>query len=589
MITNEQIAKAFDNYASLLEFLDRGDPADPFRVRTYRKIANIVRNYDKNIYELWKEGKLEKIPGFGKETWAKLLEFLETWKISSYERLKEDIPESVLELMNISWVGPKLAKHLYQDLWVKSPQELEDLIQKQPEKILSLPRMWEKSLEKIKQWLDMYRFTKTRTPLGFVYPYAKELLDYIKSFPEVKQADIAGSLRRMKETIWDIDILCESNNPIETMEKFSNFENVERVLVSWPTKTSVFLKQPHIQVDLRIVPKESYGSALQYFTGSKQHNIHLRTIAKEKWYKISEYGIFKLSSENHQNKSSEISIKVWWEKEIDIYHTLGMDMPAPEMRQDLWEIELAQAHKLPKLIEYNDLKWDLHTHSTWSDGQNTIEEMVKAAIDLGYEYIAITDHSPSLAVANWLDKNRFFQKLEEIRQLRQKYRQIKILMWTEVDILPDGSLDYDDEVLKECQIVIASIHRWYSGDQTERYLKVLDNPYITAIGHPSWRIFGERPMMEVDWLKVFKKAIKKWVLMEINSQPLRLDLPDFLIRQFSKMWWKFLINTDAHAVKCLQNYYIYGIGQARRAWLEAKQVLNTYSWEDFSKNLNIKL
>ncbi len=672
-MTNLQIAEQFDKLASLIEFLDRKDPADPFRVRTYRNIANIIRNYEHNIYDLYKQWKLEKIPWFGKETWAKLLEYLETWHISSYNKLKQNIPEWVLQLMDISGIGPKLAKHLYEDLNIKSVDELEKLLESNPEKLLSLPRMGQKTIEKIKQWLNMYKFTKTRTPLGLVYPYAHELLDYILSFPEIKKWEIAGSLRRMKETIWDIDILVVSKDPTSTMEKFKKFENVEKVLVSGDSKTSVFLKQPHIQVDLRIVENDEYWAALQYFTGSKQHNIHLRTIAKEKWYKISEYGIFKemtedefrrLSEDNaskvnseqwtltskwivnnknvchscesrnlpndwelraenlelrnnkkedpassagwQQLDNSETSsewqnhlesslnhkasyIKVGWKKEEDIYHTLWMDWIIPEMRQDIGEIQLAQEHKLPKVIEYDDLKWDLHVHSNWSDGQNTIEEMVQAAINLSYEYIGITDHSPSLAVANGLDKERFFQKLEEIEKLRKKYPQIQILMWTEVDILSDGSLDYDEEVLQNCQIVIASIHRWYTGDQTERYLKALENPYITAIGHPTWRIIWERQMMQVNWEKVFDKAIEKWVCMEINCQPLRLDLLDFLIRKFDKMWWKFLINTDAHSIKCLKQYPVYGIGQARRVGLEAKKVLNTYDWEKIKKSLKIDI
>ena len=578
---NSQIAEQFDKLASLIEFLDRKDPADPFRVRTYRNVANIIRNYEHNIYDLYKQWKVKKIPWFGKESWAKLLEYLKTGHISSYDKLKQDIPEWVLQLMDVSGIGPKLAKHLYEELNIKSVNDLEKLLETNPEKLLSLPRMWQKTIEKIKQWLDMYKFTKTRTPLGLVYPYAYKLLDYVLSFPEVEKWEIAGSLRRMKETIWDIDMLVVSKDPSSTMEKFKKFENVDKVLVSGDTKTSVFLKQPHIQVDLRIVDKNEHWSALQYFTGSRQHNIHLRTIAKEKWYKISEYWIFKLEN----NKE----IKVWWEKEEDIYHTLWMDWIIPEMRQDIGEIQLAQEHKLPNVIEYGSLKWDLHTHSNWSDGQNTIEEMVQTAIELKYEYIAITDHSKSLIVANGLDKERFFQKLDEIEKLRKKYSQIKILMWTEVDILADGNLNYDEEVLKHCQIVIASIHRWYTQDQTERYLKALENPYITAIGHPTWRIFWERQMMQVNWEKVFDKAIKKWVCMEINCQPLRLDLPDFLIRKFDKMWWKFLINTDAHHTKCLKEYSVYGIWQARRAGLKVEKVLNTYRWGNFKENLKIKL
>ena len=579
MITNEQIAEAFDKLASLIEFIDSKDPADPFRIRTYRKVANIIRWYPHNIYELWKSWKLEQIPWLGKQSWAKLLQFLETWKIKKYEELKKNIPESVLELMDIPNVWPKLAKQLYQDLNIKSPQELEKVIKNNPEKLLELPRMWQWKLDQIKKWLEMYQFTKTRTPIWIVYPYIQELKKQISEFEEVEDVEIAGSTRRMKETVWDIDILAISNNPWETMDKFSKLENVDNVIVKWITKTSVFLKQPHIQVDLRIVPKEDFWSALQYFTWSRQHNIHLRTIAKEKWYKISEYGIFKI--ENWKE------IKVWWEKEEDIYKTLGMDMPVPELREDQWEIQAALEHKLPDLIEYDSLKWDLHTHSTWSDGQNTIEEMVQEAIKLWYEYIAITDHSKSLAVANWLDKERFLERLKEIEKIQQKYEwKIHILVWTECDILQDGSLDYDEEILKLCDIVIGSIHMWLKWDQTERYLKALDNPYLTILWHPTDRILWEREQLTVDWDKVFKKALKNNKIMEINCQPLRLDLPVPLIKKWKQLWWKFAINTDAHSIKHLTEYPKYGIWQARRGWVEKNDVINILPWEDFKKFLN---
>ena len=564
MYTNEQIAKQFEKLALLLEFLSRNDPSDTFRIRTYKNIANIIRTYNKNIYKEFKNWTLDKIPWFGKETWAKLLEFLQTWTISSYERLKKNIPESVLDIMDVPWIWPKLAKQLYEKLNIKSIKDLQNLLEKEPEKILSLPRMWEKKLEQIKKGFEMYQFTKTRTPLGIIYPYAQSLLKEILNFEEVEKAVIAGSLRRMKETIWDIDILALSKNPALTMKNFKVLENVEQVIVSGDTKTSVFLKFPHIQVDLRIVEKESFWSALQYFTGSKQHNIHVRKIALEKGYKLSEYGIFQ----------KETDKKIWWENEKDIYKILWMEYIEPEIRQDIWEIDLALKNKLPKLIEYNSLKWDLHVHSNWSDGKNTIEELVQTAISLNYKYIAITDHSQSLSIANGLDEKRFLKKLEEVKKIRKKYPQIKILMWTEVDILQDGSLDYPEEILKKCDIVIASIHRWFSQDQTERYLKALDNPYITMIWHPSWRVFWEREEMKVDWEKVFKKAIEKNVAMEINSQPLRLDLPVHLIRQFDKMWWYFYINTDAHSLKCLKEYSKYGISQARRAMLWKNKILN---------------
>ena len=481
--------------------------------------------------------------------------------------------------MDIPWIWPKLAKLLYQDLWIKSPQELENLIKNNPDKLLSLPRMWTWKLEQIKKWLEMYQFTKTRTPIWIVFPYIQKLKQQISEFEEVEKVEIAWSTRRMKETVWDIDILAVSKNPWLTMDKFSKLDNVENIIVKWITKTSVFLKQPHIQVDLRIVPKEDFGSALQYFTWSKQHNIHLRTIAKEKWYKISEYWIFKIE----WNKE----IKVWWEHEEDIYKTLWMDMPVPELREDQWEIQAALEHNLPDLIEYDSLKWDLHMHSTRSDWQNTIEELIENALKLWYEYIAITDHSKSLAVANGLDKERFLQRLEEIKKLQKKYEwKIHILVWTECDILQDGSLDYDEEILKLCDIVIWSIHMWLKWDQTERYLKALDNPYLTILGHPTDRILWEREELKVDWEKVFQKALENSKIMEINCQPLRLDLPVPLIKKRKQLWWKFAINTDAHSIMHMIEYPKYWIGQARRGWVEKKDVINILPWKDFKKFLN---
>ena len=576
MYTNEEIAKAFEKLASIIEFLDSNDPADPFRIRTYLKVANIIRGYPHSIYNLWKSWKLKKIPWLWEQSWNKLIEFLETGKIKKYEELTKNIPESVLKLMEIPWIWPKLAKQLYENLNIKSTEELKNLLENEANKLLLLPRMWEKKIQQIKQWLQMYQFTKTRTPLWLVYPYVEELIKWLLNLPEVKKANIAWSTRRMKETVWDIDILAVSTDPSKTMEEFTKHPNVETIIVSWKTKTSVFLHYPHIQVDLRIIPEEDYWAALQYFTWSKQHNIHLRTIAKEKWFKISEYGIFDKNWK-----------KVWWENEEDIYKTLWMDWIPPEIREDQWEIQAAINHTLPNLIEYNSLKWDLHTHSNWSDWQNTIEEMITQAVKLWYEYITITDHSEFLAVANGLNKDRFLKRYEEILKLRKKYPKIKILVWTECDILPSGELDYPEEILKLCDIVIWSIHIWFKQNPTERYLKALDNPYLTIIGHPTNRILWQRPPLEVDWDKVFKKAIEKNIIMEINSQPLRLDLPVNLIKKYKQLWWKFVINTDAHSILHLSEYSKYWIWQARRWWLEKNDVINTLSLDKLSKILKI--
>jgi len=581
MITNDQIAQIFDKMAALIEFRWEQDPADPFRVRAYRKAANIIRWYPHNIYQLWKSGQLKPIPGLWEKTRQKLLQFLETWTIKKYEELKKWIPESVLELMEVPGIWPKLAKQLYQTLWIDSVEKLKETLEKAPHKILSLPRMGEWKLEQIKKWLEMYQFTKTRTPIGIAYPYILNLVEQIRSFEEVEKAEIAGSTRRMKETIWDIDILAVSKDPLKTMDKFVKLENVETIIAKWATKTSVFLSQPHIQVDLRIIPSEDWWAALQYFTGSKNHNIHLRTIAKEKGYKISEYWIFKIENEKE--------IKVWWEKEEDIYNILWMDRIPPELREDRWEIEAALNHNLPNLVDYNDLKWDLHMHSTRSDWQNSIEELIQTAISLGYEYIAITDHSKSLAIANGLDEERFLERLKEIKHLQEKYKnKIKILVWTECDILADWKLDYDDEILKLCDIVIASIHLGFKGDQTARILKALDNPYVTILWHPTNRIFWEREPIQADRDLIFKKAIEKWIAMEVNCQPLRLDLNDILIRKYISMWWKIAINTDAHSIKHMIEYPRYGIWQARRWWAEKKDVINTYSRNEFKNFLKRK-
>ena len=594
MISNEQIAEIFDKMASLIEFHWESDPADPFRIRAYRRAAQIIRNYPHNIYQLRQSWQLRPIPWLGEKTRVKLKEYLQTGTIQKYEKLKRWVPESVLELMDIPWVWPKLAKLLYEELWIDSVEKLQKVIEENPEKILSLPRMWLQKLNQIKKWLELYQYTQKRTPLWIVWFFIQDLKEQISNFEEVKKVEVAWSTRRMKETVWDIDMLCVSDNPIQTMDKFVSLDNIDTVLAKWITKTSVFLKQPHIQVDLRIVPEQDWWAALQYFTWSRQHNIHLRTIAKEKWFKISEYWIFKIKEVwrgSWAQKSEEIQeVRVGGEKEEDIYNALWMDWIPPEMREDQWEIELAIEHKLPKLIEYWSLKGDLHTHSTWSDGLNSIKEMVEAAISLGYEYIAITDHSQSLAVANWLDPKRWAERLKEIEDLRKFYKdKIQILVWTECDILADWTLDYPDEILAQCDIVVASIHMWYKWDMTARYLKAMENPYVTIIWHPTDRLLGERDQLQVNWDIVFQKAIEKNIAMEINCQPLRLDLPDVLIRKFNQMWWYFSIDTDAHSVKNLVNYSVFGIWQARRWWVSSDRVINTWPWKKLKKWLDERI
>ncbi len=572
--TNFDIAKKFEDIANLME-IDWDDKGTyQFRIRAYHHAFDIIKNFPENIHKLYEEGNLENIEWIWEKSMDKIKEYLETWTIKTYEKLKSSIPSTLLELLNIPWIWPKQAQLFYKKLWVEKLKDLEDIIKNDKQKILDLPRMWEKSLEHIIDGIKRYKLSNERTLLWIIYPYAQKLKKQMQDFEEVERAYIAWSLRRMKETIWDIDILVDTKKPSKTMTSISKLENIKKIIASWDTKMSVYLNNPKIQVDIRIIDKDSFGAWLQYFTWSKDHNIKLRTVAKQKWYKISEYGIYKVDK------------KVWWKEEKDIYNILWMDYIEPELRQWTWEIELAQNKKLPKLIWYNDLKWDLHNHTNATDGYFSLEEVVQKAQALGYEYIWISDHSKTLAIANWLDEKRVLEQFENIKKLRKKYN-IKILFGTECDILADGSLDYEDNILKQFDYVIASIHSGYEKDATERYLKALDNPYINIIWHPTWKLIHKRWEINFDKDKVFKKAIEKGIIMEINSQPYRLDLKPSYIKKFVSMWWKVCINTDSHANKDMETYYIYGIWQARRAGLQSKDIINTYSYKDLVKMLNI--
>lgn len=575
--TNEDIAKIFEKIAKLMEYHWMNQKTDFFRLRAYQNAAQNIKNFPYNISELYQNQELEEIPGLWKDLMNKVKELLENWKIKKYEELKKDLPENILELFDVPWIWPKQTKLFYENLGITKISELEDIINNNPEKMLQLPRMWEQKLKQIMQWIQMHKKSKERVPIGFIYPEAEKLRQKLLNIDWVKDAYITWSLRRMKESIWDIDILIITDNIHSVNKTITQMENIWEVIAQWWTKTSLFLKNPPIQIDIRYIDKTMLWSALQYFTWSQSHNIKLRIIAKQKWMKISEYWIFDWKN------------KIWWEKENEIYKNLGLSFVPPELREDNGEIQKAQKWQLPELVDYKSLKWDLHIHSNRSDAESSCEDIVKKASELGYKYIAITDHSQSLTVANWLDEERMEQKTKEIQKLRKKYPNIKILMWTECDILKDWNLDYSNNILKKCDIVIASLHYWFSDNNTQKYLQAMENPFVNIIWHPTTRKFWLKNELELDREKIFQKAIEKNIAMEVNSQPERLDLKDKYIKHFISMWGKICINTDSHTIKSMEEIIKYWIWQARRWWAEKKDVINTRNYKNLINFLNKKI
>jgi len=569
MDKNRKIAAIFDKMADILEFL--GD--NPFRIRTYRRVAKILENLPEDVEEAIKSGSIKKIKGIGGSTLEKIEEYLKTGTIQKYEELRKRVPEELLELMDIPGVGPKTLKAAYDELGVRTK---EDFIKALKDgRLASLPGFGPKKVEKILKGIELWQKAQERIPLVVAYPLAQSVVEFLKKRIEglYENISIAGSLRRMKETIGDFDILVSA--PEENWDKihaeFVKFPDAEDVLLHGHTKSSIILKEFHRQVDLRTVEPDSWGAALQYFTGSKHHNIKLREIAKEKGLKINEYGVFDLKTGK----------KVAGRMEEEVYGTLGMQFIPPEMRENTGEIELALEHRLPKIVEYDQYRGDLHMHSNWSDGANTIEEMVRACIERGYEYMAISDHSQSAKVANGLTPERFMEQKREIERLRKLYGdKIKILWSVEVDILPDGSLDLPDELLKEFDFITASIHSRFNQDNTERILRAMENPYVNLIGHPFGKQYGYREGYPLDFEKVLKKAKETNTALEVNSQ--REDLDSQHVRKAVESGVKVAVNSDAHSVNQLWTVRV-GMGLARRGWAKAEDVLNTYPYEKLTE------
>ncbi len=565
-VKNREIAKILYEMADLLEI-----KGEDFKPRAYRRAAINIESLAVDIEELYKRNELEKIPGVGKSIAEKIKEYIETGTIKKWEELKKEIPVDIESLSSVEGVGPKMIKVLYEKLGVKNIDDLERVARQG--RIRRLKGFGVKTEKKILEAIEFARKKYERFILGYVLPEAMQIVDVLK--PHVSKISLAGSIRRRKETVGDVDILAVSPKPKEVMDIFTSMKGVETVLAKGITKSSIRMSSG-IQIDLRIVEESSFGSALQYFTGSKEHNIALRKIAIKRGWKLNEYGLF------------EGEKKIAGREEEEIYEKLGMQWIPPELRENRGEIEAAMMHALPELVDYNDIKGDLHTHTKWSDGANTIEEMAMEAKRIGHEYIAITDHAGRLRVAGSMDEAAIKEQAREIERLRERIDGIEILHGVEANIMKDGSIDISNEVMKELDFVIASIHsafRMEEKEMTSRLIKAMENEYVKIIGHPTGRILMKRDAIKLDMDAVLDAAKDNGIVMEINAYPERLDLNDINVKLAIEHGVKLSIGTDSHNREHLR-YYGLGVAVARRGWAERKHIINTMHAKELKKFLS---
>lgn len=566
---NREIAKIFNDIADLLEI--KGE--NPFRIRAYRKAALNIENLSADVASMT-EGELIKIPGIGHDLAAKILEYIRTGKVSAYDELRREIPEGLGQFLSIPGLGPKTAKLLFETFQVKHIDDLERLAREH--KLAGLPGIREKTEQNIMKGIEMLKRGRERRPLGEVLPLAEDIVNELRKRAPVSEIALAGSLRRWKDTVKDIDILVTSAQPKIVMHTFVRLPQVRDIIARGPTKSSVVIREG-IQVDLRVVEKESFGAALAYFTGSKAHNIRLREMASRAGLKINEYGIFR-------EKDGK---KLGGEKEEDVYRLLGIPYIPPELREDAGEIEAAIAGRLPRLIQFSDIRGDLHVHTNRSDGSHDFDELIAEARRRGYQYIAITDHSKGLGIARGLSREKLLEEVAQISALNRKLRGFKLLAGVEVDIRGDGRMDFDDDVLQRLDIVVASIHSGFRQDReqlTRRLVSAMRNPYVSVIAHPTGRLIGEREPYDVDMQEVLRVAKETGTAIEINAYPLRLDLNDTYIRIAREMGIHFVISTDTHVTTQFA-FMQYGVATARRGWLEKNDVLNTLPYAELQKAL----
>ncbi|MBI4001126.1 MAG: DNA polymerase/3'-5' exonuclease PolX [Nitrospira defluvii] len=568
-VHNADVAAVFEEIADLLEI----EGANPFRVRAYRFAARTLRDLSREVADMVEQGEdLTSLPGIGKDLAGKIKEIVETGTAAVLDEYHKKIPATVTELLQIPGLGPKRVKALSRELHIRSMPELQKAAQEG--RVRALPGFGEKTEQRILDALTV-RVRKTRRfKLVVAAQYAEMLVAYLRQSSGVSRVMAAGSYRRGRETIGDLDILVTARQSGSVMDRFVAYPEVEEVLAQGETKASIRL-QSQLQVDLRVVPEESYGAALLYFTGSKDHNVVLRQLAQQRGLKLNEYGVFRGES------------RVAGETEESVYAAVSLPWIPPELRENRGEFEAAKAGHLPHLVEQQDLRGDLHAHTKATDGRHSLKEMAEAARRRGLKYLAITDHSRRLTMAKGLDPQRLLMQMDDIDRLNATLSGIRLLKGIEVDILEDGNLDLPDDVLGRLDLVVGAVHSYFrlsKAQQTERILKAMDHPHFSILAHPSGRLIDQREPYEVDMLRVIRKARERGCFLEVNAHPERLDLTDTYCQMAKEEGVLLAINTDAHSTVDFENLR-FGIGQARRGWLEKSDVVNSRSLQEIGKLL----
>ena len=557
---NSEVAKVFQDIADLLEL--KGEI--PFKIRAYQKAVRSIEYLPVELEQLMKEGRLREVPGVGEAIAKKITELLTTGRLEYYEKLRAEFPEGISTLLGIPGIGPKTAMRLSTELGIRSVEELETAIVEG--KVAGLFRLGDKTAENILRHLQSMRTKEQRTPIGVALPLVEDIISSLQQRSSLRNLTPAGSLRRFRETIGDIDLMGTAEDGETVIDAFTRLPQVKEVLAKGGTKASI-ISHHDLQVDLRVVEHDAFGSLLQYFTGSKQHNIALRERGHRQGFKLSEYGITDLRSGKLEKFATE----------EDFYRRLGLQLVPPELREGQQEVERAEQGTIPELVRLSDIKGDLHVHTNWSDGHDSIEAMAMAAREMGYQYIAITDHSRGRGIARGLNEERVREQRAEISRLNGGLEGIRVLSGIEVDIRADGSLDLPEELLKELDVVIAGVHSAMGQEQekmTQRVLRAMQNPHVDIIAHPTCRLLGEREPVALDVEAIFHAAAQTGTVLEINAMPDRLDLKDIHIFRARELGVKLEIGTDAHSTQHL-SYMRFGVGIARRGWCEAQHILNT--------------
>jgi len=568
---NREIARLLAETADLMEIAAE----DPFRIRSYRNAAGVIENHPERIMDILADPsrKVTDISGIGKGLAAVLGEIRERGSFERRDQLLERYPPTALELLKIQGLGPKTIALLWEHYRVSTIDDLERICREQ--KLRVLPRLGAKLEDKVLRSIAHYRQSAGRFLLDFAAEVAEGLTHYLAGTPGVEQITPAGSFRRGKETVGDLDLLVAGPGAPAALERFVTYPGIGEILAKGANKASAKVGSPAIQVDVRALAMESYGAALQYFTGSKDHNVALRTRCLKLGYTLNEYGLFRLEGE----------VKVAGESEEEVYQKLGLAWIPPELRENQGEIEAAAEGRLPRLVEHREIRGDLHVHTSESDGRASLEEMAEAARQRGYEYLAITDHSKALAMANGLDEARVVALARQVREVNRRGLGIHVLAGIECDIRKDGSMDLADDALAELDVVIGSVHSYMNMEaveMTERLLRALENPHLRILGHPTGRLLLVRDRFPFDFDQVAREAVRRGVYFEISAAPERLDLYDSLLRAAKARGARFVISTDAHHPKHLDNMR-YGVTMARRGWLEAADLVNTLPLIEFKE------